>query len=271
MNATITTQTSESQTNNLRSADQVRPGLRLVVPAPPAACPAGGEDISIEYPTRDVTVTSPFTVSGTGAAFEQTLVVRVLDATGYEVGLGNAMIDGPLGEISMYTGTISFTVPATTQSGRVQVYGISPSDGAIEHLTSVIVTLAGSGLDSMIKQVKAAIEAKDYETLASSMADPWELALYRLEGLSLSADKALRGLQDLFLGPGKVFVDLSVNGRKLLGDKVVFSPNVTHVIYSTGWGPDQADDALLLFETDDADQAQWGGLLYIFDALKDYQ
>ena len=245
------------------------PTLALT-PEPPAACPAGCEAISIQYPTRGVTVTSPLTVTGTGAAFEQNLVVRVLDATGYEIGLGNAMIAGPLGEIGPYTGTISFTVPANTQMGRVQVYGISPSDGAIEHLASVVVMLAGSGLDRTIEQVKAALETQDYKTLASLMTDPWDLAFYRSEGLSLSVDKAIQELRKTYLGPGKVFVDLSVDARKLLGDKAIFSPDVTHVVYSTGWGSDQTDDALLLFATDATGQTRWGGMVYIFDALRDY-
>ena len=106
--------------------------------------------------------------------------------------------------------------------------------------------------------------------MASSMTDPWALAFYRSEGLSLSADKALQELRETYLGPGKVFVDLSVDARKLLGDKAIFSPDVTHVVYSTGWGSDQADDALLLFETDATGQTRWGGLVYIFDALRDY-
>ena len=131
--------------------------------------------------------------------------------------------------------------------------------------------LAGSGLDRTIEQVKTALETQDYPTLASSMTDPWDLAFYRSEGLSLSADKAIQELRKTYLGPGKVFVDLSVDARKLLGDKAIFSPDVTHVVYSTGWGSDQTDDALLLFETDDAGQTRWSGLLYIFDALKDYE
>ena len=244
--------------------------LLSVTPAPPVACPTGCEAISIQDPTRGVTVTSPFTVTGAGLASDQPLVVRVLDATGYEIGLGSAMVDGPLGEIARYTGTISFTVPATTQQGRVQVYSISPGDGAIEHLTSVVVTLIGTGLDLTIERVKDAIEAQDYETLALLMADPWDLAFYRSEGLSLSAENAIKQLRKTYLGPSKVFVDLSVDARKLLGDQVVFSPDVTHVVYSTGWGSDQADEALLLFETNDAGQTRWGGMVYIFESLRDF-
>ena len=287
--------------NGLKDANQIFTGQRLLIPVldrgsvvatptptaarpliptttptielpsgPQVACPGECEAITILEPMRGVTVTSPFTITGSGSAFEQTLVVRVLDATGYEIGLGNAMINGPLGAIGPYTGTINFTVPASAQQGRVQVYGISPSDGAIEHLASVVVTLAGSGLDRTIKQMKTALETQDYKTLASSMTDPWDLAFYRSEGLSLSADKAIQELRKTYLGPGQVFVDLSVDARKLLGDKAIFSPDVTHVVYSTGWGSDQTDDALLLFETDDTGQTRWGGMVYIFDALRDY-
>jgi hypothetical protein len=150
------------------------------------------------------------------------------------------------------------------------VYSISPRDGAIEHLTSVVVTLAGSGLDAAIEQVKAGIEAKDYDALANMLSNPFVLAFYRSEGLTLSVDEALDELRETYLGPGDVFVDLSVDGRGLLGDKVLFSSDVTHVVYSTGWGSEQADDALLLFETDASGRTRWAGLLYIFDALKDY-
>jgi hypothetical protein len=161
-------------------------------------------------------------------------------------------------------------MPANTQPGRVQVYSLSPIDGAIDHLSSVVVTLAGSGLDPTIEQIKKALEGKEYALLAPAMSDLFALAFYRSEGLSLSSEQALLALEKTYLGPGDVFVDLSVNGRAVLGDNAIFSPEVTHVVYSSGWGPDQADDALLLFETDDAGQTRWGGMLYIFDALKDY-
>ena len=113
--------------NGIKNANQIFTGQRLLIPVldqgsvvatptpavsrpliptptptielpsgPQVACPGECEAISILEPTCGVTVTSPFTVTGSGSAFEQTLVVRVLDATGYEIGLGNAMIDGPL-------------------------------------------------------------------------------------------------------------------------------------------------------------------------------
>lgn len=241
-----------------------------LTPVPPAGCLAGCEAITIADPARGITLTHPFTVAGFGASSDQTLVVRVLDSAGYEIGLGAAAVDGPIGEIGWFSGVISYTMPANTQPGRVQVYSLSPDDGAIEHLSSVVVTLAGSGLDRTIEQVKEALEKKDYALLASTMSDPFALAFYRSEGLSLSSAQALGALEQTYLGPGDVRVDLSVNGRAVLGDNAVYSPEVTHVVYTTGWGSDQADDALLLFETDDTGQTRWGGMLYIFDALRDY-
>ncbi len=125
-------------------------------------------------------MTSPVLVQGRGAAYEQNLVLRVLDATGYEIGKGNAMIDGPLGAIGPYSGVVTFTVPASTQPGRIQVYSQSPADGAIEHLTSVTVMLQGAGLDEAVEQLKVALEGEDYDALALLMTDPWTLGLFPL-------------------------------------------------------------------------------------------
>jgi hypothetical protein len=209
-------------------------------------------------------------VTGQGAAYEQTLAVRVLDATGYEIGKGNAMIDGPLGAVGPFSGVITFTVPASTQPGRIQVYSQSPADGAIEQLASVLVTLQGAGLDEAVEHLKTALEGKDHDGLAALMMDPFSLAFYGSEGLMLSSDQAVGQLRTNLLGPGQVFVDLSVDGRRLLPDSFIMAAGVTHIVFSTGWGPDRSDDALLLFSTDAAGRARWSGMIYIFGALRPY-
>ncbi len=272
------------QANGLVRVDGLYAGQRLLIPAPveqppmptppplatPIACPAGCAQISILAPQRDSTVTSPLLVQGRGVAYEQTLAVRVLDAAGYEIGHGNAMIDGPLGAIGPYSGVVTWTVAASTQPGRIQVYSQSPADGAIEHLTSVTVMLQGAGMDQAVEQVKAALESQDYEALALLMTDPWNLAFFRSESLSVSRDMALEQLRDNYLGPGQVFVDLSVDARQLLAGQISVAPDVTHVVFSTGWGADRSDDALLLFGVDASGQARWGGMIYIFGALRPY-
>lgn len=268
--------------NGLARPSAIYVGQRLVIPPPaepsptpsptalPQACLAGCAPISIALPTRGSTVTNPVLVQGQGAAFEQNLALRVLDATGYEIGKGTARIDGPLGAIGPFSGVVTFTVPANTQPGRIQVYSQSPADGAIEHLTSVTVLLQGAGLDQAVEQVKTALESQDYDALAPLMTDPWNLAFFRSESISLGKEQALEQLKDNYLGPGRVFVDLSVDARQLLAGQISLAPDVIHVVFSTGWGADRSDDALLLFGVAANGQARWGGMIYIFGALRPY-
>jgi LysM repeat protein len=280
--------------NRLIRPDGLYVGQRLIIPEPdengpamgeptgqrslftfpstptPTACRAGCAQISITNPDRRAVVTSPVWVEGMGTGYEQSLVVRVLDATGYEIGKGTAQIDGQLGEVGPYAGVVTYTAPASTQPGRIQVYSQSPGDGAIEQLASVVVTLQGSQLDEAVEQLKAALEGKDYETLSAMMLDTWNLAFYPSMGFDLGKDQALTFMRANFIEPGRVFVDLSVDARRLLAGQISLPPDVTHLVFSTGWGADQSDDALLLFSTDDAGQARWSGLIYIVGALRPY-
>jgi hypothetical protein len=99
------------------------------------------EAIIISTPASDATITSPVTVTGWGSGFENTLAVRVLDETGAVIGEGFVMVDAEFGQVGPFTGTVTYTTPASTQLGRIQVFGVSPRDGAWEHLASVTVTL----------------------------------------------------------------------------------------------------------------------------------
>jgi LysM repeat protein len=263
--------------NGLSRAGALYAGQRLLIPLPvpqpaptPPACVAGCAQISISAPARDTVISSPVRVTGHGAAYEQTLHVRVLDATGYEIGQGNVMVDGQPGAIGPFSGVFTFTVPASAQPGRIQVYSQSPADGAIEHLASVQVTLQGAGLDEAVEQLKLALEGKNYDTLAALMADPFSVAFYGAESLTMNRDQALDQIRTQLLDPGQVFVDLSVDAQRLAPDSFIFAAGVTHVVFSTGWGPDRSDDALLLFSTDAAGQARWSGMIYIFGALRPY-
>lgn len=279
--------------NSLASPDYVFIGQRLLIPviepAPlmptpppvstpaaqptpaPSSCASGCETLTIISPTVGLTVTSPLPVVGLGSAGDGQLILRVLDASGFEIGLGSAAASDALGVSTPFSGSVTYAVPASSQLGRVQVYSVDARDGAIEHLASVMVTLEGAGLDEAILTLQQALETKDYDAVETLLAEPWTLGFFRSEGLALTADQALRQLRQSYLGLGDVTVDLSVDARKLLGDAVIFSSDVTHVIYSTGWGPDAADDALLFFATDPAGQTRWTGMLYIYDGMRDYE
>ncbi|MDW8098301.1 MAG: LysM peptidoglycan-binding domain-containing protein [Anaerolineae bacterium] len=241
----------------------------IAVPPPgPCAC---DEVISILSPAPNQTVVSPVVVTGLASAFEQQITVRILDESGAEVGLGVGFIDADMGQRGPFTATVPFAVPLNTQFGRIQVYSVSPRDGAVEHLSSVTIRLQGLDLEPMLDLLREAIEAKNYEELRSFMPpDSFSIGFYRGEGQVLSPDAAIQSLRENYLGPGRVKVDLSVNGRELLKDRVVLPADVRWVAYSTGWGKDGKDDAFLLIMERNG-RAFWGGLLYVPTRLVDYR
>jgi hypothetical protein len=256
----------------LRIPPQTQPTVAPARPTPTSLTPVvyPGEEIAIISPGRGVTVANPVLVSGFASSpFEQTVVVAVLDGSGGRIGLASGIITGEYEQRGPFSVTVPFTVPANSQPGRIQVFTESPRDGAVEHLSSVTVVLQGAGLDALLGQLDAAINVKDYATLGFLMGPSFRLGLYRSERALFEPAEMRERLQLSYLGPGAPRLDFSVDARALLGSQVELGPEVSHVVYSTGWGPNQDDDAFLLIG-DVADQARWVGMLYVPHALIDY-
>jgi LysM repeat protein len=148
-----------AERNNIVNVNLIFVGQRLVIPleeeTPPPSDGADDDDedgdetemptvqeaIIISEPLASQDVTSPVTVTGWGSGFENTLAVDILDQFGAVIGQGYVIIDAEFGQLGPFSGAIEFTPPDEEQFGRIQVYGISPRDGAIEHLASVTVNL----------------------------------------------------------------------------------------------------------------------------------
>jgi LysM repeat protein len=137
--------------NGITNPNLISIGQRLIIPGAqpsPAATPAPNatpvksqEAIVITSPAANGNVKSPLVISGFGSGFENVLAVDVLDQAGKTIGQGQVTVSAESGQYGPFTGTITFAMPATLQPGRVQVYSISPRDGAIDHLASVTVNL----------------------------------------------------------------------------------------------------------------------------------
>ena len=134
--------------NGIWNTNLIFIGQRLAIPggAQPQptlepGSPSTQEAILIESPELNAEVGSPVTVTGWGSGFENTLAVDILDAMGNAIGQGYVIVDAEFGQYGPFTGTVEFTAPGETQLGRIQVYSISPRDGAIDHLASVTVNL----------------------------------------------------------------------------------------------------------------------------------
>ena len=258
---------------SLRIPSQGQPTAAPPQPTPSLPTPASypSEEIAIISPGRGVTVTNPALVTGFASSpFEQTVVVAVLDGSGGRIGLASGIITGEYGQRGPFSVTVPFTVPANSQPGRIQVFTESPRDGALEHLSSVTVMLQGAGLDALLGQLDAAVNAKDYAALETAMGPSFGLGLSRSEAAQLTPLEMRERLQLSYLGPGAPRLDFSVDGRALLDSQMAVGTEVSHVVYSTGWGSKQDDDAFLLIGNVD-DRARWIGMVYVPRALIDYR
>lgn len=254
----------------LRIPTSAQPPRSSPTPTPiPVPCPC--EEIVILSPVRGETITNPVMVTGVASSpFEQTVVVAVLDGSGEQIGLAPGIIVGELGQQGPFTVTVPFKVPVNSQPGRIQVFTESPSDGAMEHLSSVTVRIQGLDLDALLEQLEVALRARDILTLRSLMGPEFHFGLYGSGWGSLTADEAMGLLWNNYFAPGNPRPDFSVDARGLLAGRVDLPADVRHLVLSTGWGPKGNDEAFLLIGVVE-DRARWTGLLYVPRDRIDYR
>lgn len=267
--------------NGIRDPGAIFAGQRLYIPIPldfdptPApskavALPCLCEELIIVHPTRGLTITNPITVTGFAMNGGQGLVVAVLDGSAQEIGRTDVVSHGIDGSPGAFTATVSFTVPPDSQPGRIQVWQMSPRDGAIAHLNSVEVDLQGLELDPLLSKLEDVITAGNAAALKSLTGNEFQIIRYRPRD---TAGPQVRGIETLTLDDldlGAARLDFSVDARTLLGDRVQLGPGIVHVIFSTGWGPEQSDDAFL-FIGEVAGAARWVGMLYMPEEEIDYR
>lgn len=111
----------------------------------------------------------------------------------------------------------------------------------------------------------AALEAKDYATLEGLMAAEFGFGLIASEGLTYTPAEMAAQLEQSYLGPGAVSVDLNRDIASEVGpDYQTLTGSFAQTLYSSGWGVTQADTALLFLD----DQGAWAGMLYMFEGLE---
>lgn len=95
----------------------------------------------IDLPQSGDTITSPVRIKGWANVFEGQFQARVKDASGNVLGSKSvtASEGAPIG--GTFDTTITFTAPATTQEGVVEIYDLSQIDGSIDDMAKIPVTL----------------------------------------------------------------------------------------------------------------------------------
>lgn len=104
---------------------------------------AAQQQIEIVVPEASAELTNPFEIRGTTRQypFRGSLVYRVLDAEGNQVGRGPFEVVGRVGGEATFTVAGTYDVP-TAGPGTVEVAEISASDGTLIAIDSVAVNLA---------------------------------------------------------------------------------------------------------------------------------
>ena len=193
--------------------------------------------------------------------------MRVLDATGYEIGSGIALAAAGQSAPTGYTpflGVITFTVPLNSQIGRIQVSTTSPRDGAMEQLNSRTVTLQGLELDAAIRAVGDALAAGDVAPVRSIMVkNSFRLGDIpprgRLLGSGIAVSLINRILADTAALGNQISLDLSVDGAALL-PAYAAGRDLLWVAVTRGWADDQI--GLLVFRRS-GDTVVWDGLILV--------
>jgi hypothetical protein len=99
--------------------------------------------IAVTSPRIGQRVSSPVTIAGDANVFEATVTMRILDASGAQVGHSFTTATCGSGCRGTYSTTLRYTA-ASEQAGTVQVFEVSAKDGSPVNLVTIPVTLAVS-------------------------------------------------------------------------------------------------------------------------------
>ncbi|MFU8851185.1 Gmad2 immunoglobulin-like domain-containing protein [Micromonospora sp. SL1-18] len=115
------------------------------------AAPTGRDDyadllppIVVAAPAVGDRITSPVTVTGSAEVFEATVSVRVLDATGREIGTGFTLAACGSGCRGDYRVTVGYR-RATAGPGTIEVYEVSARNGSRVNVVAIPVVMAAAG------------------------------------------------------------------------------------------------------------------------------
>lgn len=275
------------EANGLTDPNLVEVGQVLVIPAPaptptitpmptltptplpgPVALPADVQPfIQIVEPSGDAPLRTPLTLIAFAPGGDGRLTVRILDATGHEIGGGvvEATADQPApAGYTPFLGVITFTVPLNSQTGRIQVSTTSPRDGAMEQLNSRTITLQGLDLDATIRAVGDALAAGDAVPVRAIMAkNRFRLGDIpprgRLLGSGIAVTLINRLLTESAASDTQISLDLSVDGAALLPEYAL-GKDLLWVAVTRGWADDQI--GLLTFRRS-GDTVVWDGLILV--------
>lgn len=125
---------------------------------------------------------------------------------------------------------------------------------------------AEPGLESFSSDLLSALASpRDYAGLTAFMSDSWEVLIFRGNGEQYAPADAAAQMESYLLPPDNIFAyDEDADVAALLGQDPMefYRGNATGFVFTTGWGEDGQDEAILVINQDATGRYFWQGILY---------
>ena len=169
------------------------------------------------------------------------------------------------------TDPLALCAPALTPFEQVvplDISGLTPGEYRVQvaDLEQSVVLPAGdaSQFESMLVD---ALNARDFEMLKELMGDSFMIGYWLSEGVSSTPEEAIEQLQQNLLHPSSpITADPDKDLVALLGvDPVtIVGPDVVEArpLFTSGWGPEGKDEAILFIAEQPDGALYWYGLLF---------
>ena len=236
----------------------------------------------------------------TSAAVVESIEIQILESFPVQV---NAVLRGQLPDAGCTTiasvdqarvgNTITLTLNTTTDPLALCEPALTP----FEHVVALEVrdlpagdyTVSVAGIEesfnlpsqeaptqdiSQFNQILVdALNARDYEQLKSLMGDPFVIAYWLSEGTSNTPDEAVEQLQrNLLSSASPIIADPKKDLVALLGTDpaTIVGPDAIEVtpLWTSGWGAEGNDEAILFVAKRPSGEWHWYGLLFAKDGFQ---
>jgi hypothetical protein len=125
---------------------------------------------------------------------------------------------------------------------------------------------AGTSGDQFTSELLGALAGpRDYPGMTRFMGQSWEILTFRGNGEQLAPADAVAQMESWLLPAENIFTyEFGVDIAAKIGQDPMefYQGNATEFVFTTGWGEDGGDEAIIVINEDASGQPFWQGILY---------
>lgn len=180
---------------------------------------------------------------------------------------GGAQVESTIEPTELVELTIPVPTDAATEAATAEA--TVTTESTADPATPTAAAPTSGTLDEFVSALKQAISARDLETLAASMTDPFSVGYWLSEGVSYHPDEAADFLGATLLPAGAriVWADPDMDLAPMLQGQdpaLILGPDkqVAAALLSYGWGEDGSGEAIQVITEQPDGSFQWELLLF---------